>query len=94
MTAHYRTSNEENTGFVFLRCRLTGETRATEFISADRGARMRALFLSIAGWGHTSDRKVGTTGAIRREKKLRGLLSTSRKGRARIRKLVSRGPGS
>jgi len=25
VTAHYRLSNEENTGFVFLRCRLTGE---------------------------------------------------------------------
>ncbi len=25
VTAHYRTSNEENTGFVFVRCRLTGE---------------------------------------------------------------------
>jgi pectinesterase len=25
VTAHYRTSNEENTGFVFNRCRLTGE---------------------------------------------------------------------
>jgi PelA/Pel-15E family pectate lyase len=25
VTAHYRTSNEENTGFVFYRCRLTGE---------------------------------------------------------------------
>jgi len=25
VTAHYRTSNEEDTGFVFLRCRLTGE---------------------------------------------------------------------
>ncbi len=25
VTAHFRTSNEENTGFVFLRCRLTGE---------------------------------------------------------------------
>lgn len=26
VTAHYRTSNEEDTGFVFLRCRLTGES--------------------------------------------------------------------
>ena len=25
VTAHYRTSNEENTGFVFVRCRLTGQ---------------------------------------------------------------------
>ena len=25
ITAHYRTSNEENTGFVFYRCRFTGE---------------------------------------------------------------------
>ena len=25
VTAHYRTSNDENTGFVFFRCRLTGE---------------------------------------------------------------------
>lgn len=25
VTAHYRTSDEENTGFVFVRCRLTGE---------------------------------------------------------------------
>jgi PelA/Pel-15E family pectate lyase len=25
VTAHYRTSNDEDTGFVFLRCRLTGE---------------------------------------------------------------------
>ncbi len=25
VTAHYRTSNEENTGFVFIHCRLTGE---------------------------------------------------------------------
>jgi len=25
VTAHYRTSNEENTGFVFLHCRLTGQ---------------------------------------------------------------------
>jgi PelA/Pel-15E family pectate lyase len=25
VTAHYRLSNEENTGFVFLRCRLTGQ---------------------------------------------------------------------
>jgi PelA/Pel-15E family pectate lyase len=25
VTAHYRTSNEENTGFVFIRCRLTGQ---------------------------------------------------------------------
>ena len=25
VTAHYRTSNEEDTGFVFVRCRLTGE---------------------------------------------------------------------
>jgi pectinesterase len=25
VTAHYRTSDEENTGFVFLRCRLTGQ---------------------------------------------------------------------
>jgi PelA/Pel-15E family pectate lyase len=25
VTAHYRTSNEEDTGFVFLRCRLTGD---------------------------------------------------------------------
>lgn len=25
VTAHYRLSNDENTGFVFLRCRLTGE---------------------------------------------------------------------
>ncbi|HEU5133427.1 MAG TPA: pectate lyase, partial [Pyrinomonadaceae bacterium] len=25
VTAHYRTSNEEDTGFIFVRCRLTGE---------------------------------------------------------------------
>jgi PelA/Pel-15E family pectate lyase len=25
VTAHYRTGNEENTGFVFIRCRLTGQ---------------------------------------------------------------------
>ena len=25
VTAHFRTSTEENTGFVFHRCRLTGE---------------------------------------------------------------------
>ena len=29
VTAHYRTSNDENTGFVFRRCRLTGEDAAT-----------------------------------------------------------------
>lgn len=29
VTAHYRTSNEENTGFVFLRCRLTGQDTDT-----------------------------------------------------------------
>jgi PelA/Pel-15E family pectate lyase len=28
VTAHYRLSNEENTGFVFLHCRLTGENTA------------------------------------------------------------------
>jgi PelA/Pel-15E family pectate lyase len=29
VTAHYRTSNEEDTGFVFLRCRLTGSNTGT-----------------------------------------------------------------
>ena len=68
--------------------------RRAEFILAGRGDRMRALFFIDCWLGHTSSRKVGTTGAIRRARRLRGLLSTNRQARARIRMRVSRGPNS
>jgi PelA/Pel-15E family pectate lyase len=46
VTAHYRTSNDENTGFVFLRCRLTGEnTGAGVYLGRPWRPYARVVFL-------------------------------------------------
>ena len=46
VTAHYRTANDENTGFIFLRCRLTGQdTKAGVYLGRPWRPYARVVFI-------------------------------------------------
>jgi pectinesterase len=45
VTAHYRTSDEENTGFVFYRCRLTGENAGNVYLGRPWRPYARVVFV-------------------------------------------------
>ena len=64
VTAHYRTSDEQNTGFVFIRCRLTGEnTGAGVYLGRPWRPYGRVVFIDSwlgahirpAGWDNWRD---------------------------------------
>ena len=53
VTAHYRTSSEENTGFVFLRCRLTGQdTESGVYLGRPWRPYARVVFVDCWLGGH------------------------------------------
>ena len=95
VTAHYRTEQRREYGLCFSALPFDRRKSGSGvYLGRPWRPYARVVFHRLlAGVAHQS-RKAGTTGAILREKRLRGLVSTSRRDQARIRKRGWRGPGT
>ena len=86
IAAPMRFSDTENSGYVFIRSRLTGEnTKDGVYLGRPWRAYGRTVYLRPR-WARISGPRAGTTGTTRRGKKRPGLPSTTPPARARRRR--------
>lgn len=90
ITAQYRQSASETTGYVFDGCNITG-TPSDLLFSVARGAPTHAWSFSIPLWMQVSSPQVGQTGTILQIIRPRTLLSTIARERELIHRRESRG---